>query len=118
MSESDYLRLRRAQKNGTAPKQEPKDPKPIAKKSAKRKVEDKVYKKIVAEFFLISKFCEVLSPICTKIAQGLNHKRKRSPKTWLDKENLERCCNACQTYIEENPDWAVEHGHAVSRFQK
>lgn len=99
-------------------KVEKETPKSIAKVSEKRKEENKEYKKIVVEMMKESKFCEVKSPVCTKIAQGLNHKKKRSPKTLLDKKYLERACNPCNLFIEENQEWAEENGHVISKYSK
>jgi len=114
---NDYLNYRRNLKlNGKTEK--PKDKKPIARQSEKRKTEQPKYKKIVKEMLAQNPNCEIKSPVCTGKAQGLNHKQKRSPKNLLDKANLERSCNACNLYIEEHPDWAQENGHQISRFKK
>lgn len=100
------------------PKKEPKPVKPIAKMSAKRKVEQRQYSKGVSEAIAADPFCKVKSPVCTGKAQGQNHKQKRSPKNWLLPENRENCCNACNLYIELNKDWAEKNGHFISRFSK
>lgn len=98
----------------SAPKEKDK-PAPIAKKSEKTKVNDKAYKKIVAELFLTSKMCEIKSPVCTKIAQGLHHMKKRGIHLF-NKEFLKRSCNACNSFIEANVDWGMEHGFILSKF--
>jgi len=90
----------------------------IKPKSEKRTESDKEYSKIVAELLKKSPMCKVKSPVCTKKAQGAHHKQKRSPKNINDKKNLIECCNMCNNYIEEHPDWATENGFSISRFAK
>lgn len=90
--------------------------KPIAKVAAKRKVTNKEYKKIVNDMLGCNNKCEIKSPVCTGIANGLNHKQKRSPSNLIDIKNLERSCNACNSFVENNVDWAIENGHQISRF--
>lgn len=117
---------RHAEKNGfcihhriyASEKMTEKKPVPVKKVSAKRKVVDKEYKKIVKDLLGKNKRCEVKSPVCTGIAQGLNHKQKRSPKNITKLDNLERACNACNLYIEQNPVWAKEHNHFISKYKK
>lgn len=62
--------------------------------------------------------CEVKSPNCDGKMTGFNHKQKRSPNNLLDRNNLERCCNSCNTFIENNQDWAEKNGHFISKFKK
>lgn len=93
-------------------------PAPIAKQSEKRKVEQRVYVKIVKEKISKDDRCKIKSPVCTGKAQGMNHKQKRSPKNFLVEKNLDRCCNACNTYIEQHPKWAAANGFTVSKFKK
>ncbi len=116
---SDYMRQRQALAMGvkTIPEPELKD-KSIAGKSEKRIKEDKEYKRIVKELMAKSKKCEVCSPVCTQVAQGLHHKQKRSPKNLLNKENLMRACNPCNLWIEENPVESEKLGLTISRFKK
>lgn len=90
---------------------------PLPKVSAKRKQENKQYKKIIKAQFKEDNRCKVNSPDCTGEMEGMNHAQKRSPKNLLDRKNLTPCCNACNRYIENNIDWAKAHGHFVSRFE-
>lgn len=92
--------------------------KPIAKQSKKRKKEQPVYVAMVKAAAAEDDSCEVRSPVCTGKMQGFNHTQKTSPKNRLDRENLKRCCNACNDYIEKNTEWAEENGHLISRFKK
>lgn len=96
---------------------EPSKKKGIANMSKKRSDLQKEYRKLVDRMLKENNKCEVKSPICTGKAQGLNHKQKRTEKNLCDESNVERCCNACNLFIEENPDWAQENGHQISRFK-
>jgi len=89
MPESDYLRHRRSLMTGQKVKEEKPKAKPIAKKSDKRKIEDKEYKKIVKELLNESTECELKTPSCTKVAQGLHHQKRRG-KNLLNKKYLLR----------------------------
>lgn len=64
-----------------------------------------------------SPYCEINSPNCTRAAQGLQHMKGRGVNL-LNRKFLKRACNACNTYCEEHPQWALDHGHAVSRLNK
>lgn len=92
-------------------------PKGLNKVADKRKEEDKEYKKIVAQMASTGKKCEIKSPVCTKVMEGLHHMKKRG-KHYLDRKFLKRSCNPCNRYLEEHPDWAMENGHSVSKFKK
>lgn len=91
--------------------------KAIAKKSDKRKDQDKVYKKIVKEMMAVSDKCELSTPVCIVKAQGLHHMKKRIGFL-TDKRYLKRACNPCQTWCEENPLLAIEKGMSLSKFTK
>lgn len=116
---------RHAQPNGmcvshriyAASKIEPTVIKPIDKKSAKTKVSDKEYKKIVSQYFAASNKCEILSPVCTKIMEGLHHMKKRG-EFLMDKRFLKRSCNACNSFLEANTDWGIENGFILSKFNE
>jgi hypothetical protein len=110
--ESEYMRQRRERMLGIKPPEE-KAVKPIAKKSAKRKTEEKEYKKIVAEMLKADKRCELLTPACTKVAQGLHHMKKRGAN-YLDRKYLKRACNACNVYVEQHPQYALDNGLSLS----
>lgn len=94
---------------------EPEEIKPIAKKSKSMTINHKEYKKIVIEMLLKSKKCEIHSPVCSKIAQGLHHVRKRG-EFLLDRRYLKRACNNCNNYCEQYPEWAIEHGFSLTKF--
>ena len=92
--------------------------KKISIKSVKRKVDDKLYKKILKEVLDKNPECKIKSPVCTGKAQGFDHKQKTSPNNRLNRSNLVPACNACNLYKEVNPVWAEQNGHSVSRFKK
>lgn len=88
------------------------------KKSDTRKIEEKAYKKLVKEMVAVNNRCEIKAEGCTKIAEGLHHKQKRTPNNYLNKNNLIRACNNCNTWIENNPLEAIEKGFSVSKHKK
>lgn len=92
--------------------------KKIPPESKKRIAEKKVYKAQVKEIIKENPNCRINSPVCTGKAQGANHKQKRSPSNYTEKDNLEGACNACNGYCETHPAWAEANGHQISRFKK
>ena len=95
-----------------------KEPKPLPKKSPKRKVEEKEYKKIVKEMLAESNLCDLKVPnVCTKIATGLHHQKKRAGKFYLDRRYLKRSCNECNLWAELYPLQAIELGLSISKFK-
>lgn len=117
MALSPYqLQLRDRKLGISAPKEEVK-PKPINKKSEKRKEEDKEYKKIVKEMLKASDRCEIKEEGCTGKAQGLHHKVKRGKFTLKDKKNLMRACNSCNLWVELHPMEAIDKGYSISKHK-
>ena len=86
--------------------------------SAKRKAEQKEYKKIVASKIKQDDRCKIKSEVCTGKAEGLDHLQKRSPSNMIAEDNLIQSCNACNLYKELNPTWAMNNGFSISRFKK
>jgi|GEM_PF-2391179 len=115
--ESQYLINRRAIMLGQKPPEQKKQQKPIPKKSKKRIEQDKEYKRISKELIEKGKTkCAIKSPVCTGLAQGLDHAKGRVGKNLLDKKHLKPACNACNTYCSDNPQWAKDNCHSVSRL--
>ncbi len=119
---SQYLLHRLALKNGTKASEPPKEKKPIAKAKIKKETKKRAklnrqYRKEVKKAAEESNLCEVNSPECTGIMEGMNHIQKRSAKNLLVKKNLTRSCNACNGYIERHPKWAKDNGHFISKFK-
>lgn len=96
----------------------PKEKKQIPKKSAKRVREEREYLKIVDEVLKVTPMCAVREEGCTGKATGLHHKKKRSPKTYLDKDNLIPCCDSCNLWIELHPLEAIQKGYSISKHIK
>ena len=97
---------------------EEKKPYVMPKKSAKNKTTHKEYLKIVKEFAKESTVCDIKSPNCDGAMQGLHHIIKRSPSNLLDRSNLLRACNACNTFLENNDKWGRDKGFVKSKFKK
>jgi hypothetical protein len=100
-----------------APKVE-KNKVPIARLSEKRKALQKEYVAIVKQMLGEDRTCHVKAPGCHKIANGMQHIEKRSAKNLCDLKNLIRCCGNCQTWIENNPQQAIELKVSKSKFTK
>lgn len=116
--ESEYLRQRRALKNGTAMKDPPKEQKPIAKKSVKMKAEDKEYRKAVALYLANpeNKYCNIqIDESCTNVATCVNHTRRRGANK-MNEMDWEPSCSHCNGEIENKDAWARENGHLKSKF--
>ena len=92
--------------------------KPIPKKSEKRKVDEKEYKKIVKELLSESDLCELnVDGVCIRKAQGLHHMKKRTGKNYLDRKFLKRACNPCNLFCETHPKEAMQLGLVISKFK-
>lgn len=95
-----------------------KEQKPIPKMSAKRKEENKTLDKIRAKKLKENPYCTINSPICERVATGLDHIQKTSPKNRVKEENLTPACSPCNGYKEKFPLWAEANGKSISRFAK
>lgn len=115
--ESQYIIERRERMLGIRPPAAPKEQKPIAKKSAKRKIDHKAYLKIVKEMLKENPNCEIKETGCEGKATGLHHMKKRSPATYLDRAYLKRSCNNCNLWCELHPLEAIQKGHSASKFK-
>lgn len=117
MTESLYLIERRNKMLGIAPPKEEKPAKKISIMSVKRMAQQRLYRKIVKEMLEEDPRCEIKAPGCTKIAEGLQHKVKRSSKNLLNRKNLLRSCNHCNLWIEEHPLEAIAMGVSASKLK-
>lgn len=113
MPETPYLKFRREIKLGNKSATGKKLPKRIPMKSAKMKIDDPQYKRLVKEMLAESNVCELKTPVCTKIAQGLHHTKRRGALL-LVKKYLKRSCNACNGWVERFPVEALKQGLSVS----
>jgi len=82
-----------------------KQPKPINKESDKMKDVKAILKKEYPKYLKTRPFCNIKSPVCTKIATVVNHTRGRGRDEILNKDTWEPSCVHCNTYIESHPDW-------------
>jgi 5-methylcytosine-specific restriction endonuclease McrA len=90
----------------------------IAPRAKKQEVKQKEYVKLVKSMLAENPDCEIKMPGCTGKATGLHHKQKRGPKNFLDPNNLKRCCNHCNLWIELNSKEAIKKELTISRFNK
>lgn len=98
---------------GIAAPKDKENPKPIAKRSVKMKGQIKAYNKIKDDMLKESNLCEIQSVVCTKKATGLQHAKRRGVNL-LNKKYLIRCCDPCNGYCEQHPQWALDNGFAIS----
>jgi len=92
-------------------------PKQIAPRSEKLKEFQKEYVKIVKELLKENNVCELRTPDCTGIAQGLHHMKGRGANL-LNRKYLKRSCNRCNLYVELHPQYALDHGLSISKHKK
>lgn len=97
----------------------PKAPATIPKVSAKRKEENKEYKK-VAEAVKKSGDgkCQINSPACIKSPVHPQHLVGRIGKRLTDRKKMIRACNPCNSYVEKHPTWAKANGFALPKHEK
>jgi len=88
---------------GTA--KEVKPVKEIPKSSEKGKEIKDELKKRYPKYLKKHPFCNIKSPVCTKIAVCVNHTQGRGKNEVLNEETWEPSCIACNSYIEQHPDW-------------
>ena len=97
-----------------APKPLPPKHRPtLRKESPKKAKENAEYKKHIAPLFEDAddfNRCQIKSPICSGMAQGMQHKKRRG-KNLL--KYLKKCCNNCNLFCELKPEWAIANGHAL-----
>lgn len=91
--------------------------KAIDKKSEKQKKLDREYKKLVKQMLDENNLCEMKTPVCTGIAEGLHHMKRRGVNL-MNRKYLKRSCNACNGWAEKNPLKALELGISVKVHTK
>lgn len=95
-----------------------KEQKPIGKRSTEYQSEMRQYKKEVEDYLAKeeNEMCLILSPVCSKKATCVNHKRRRG-KNLRNQSDWEPACVPCNNYLESHHQWAIENGHLVSVHQ-
>ena len=91
-----------------------KPPKPIAKKSAKRVNEEKVYKIKRKQFLEAFPFCEV--KLCRCQSTEVHHKKGRIGSLLTDDNFFMAVCREHHSEIELNPIWAKKNGYSLDRL--
>lgn len=83
--------------------------------SDKKMKELAVYRKLRDEYLNRKPFCEIKSPKCTGITTELHHKKPR--RYFLcDISSFCASCRACNTYVEENHEWARQNGFKIDHL--
>lgn len=85
---------------------------PVSKKT---QVLNDAYKPIRRDFMEENPICQAALPGCTNYATDVHHKKGRGKymlviKTWLS------VCRTCHTWIELNPNEAIELGFSEKRY--
>lgn len=88
--------------------------KPVKKVSDKRAAVNQVYSKQSKEIREARHWCEIKSPVCTGKTEGIHHKKGRG-KYLLSTETFIASCNACNAWVEANPEEAKSLGVAEKR---
>jgi hypothetical protein len=109
----DYLKNRMALKLSAVPVEKKQGG--LKKRSEKMTAEIKQYKPMAAEFLSRpgNQTCKIKSPVCTKKATCINHKKRRG-KNLMNEKYFEPSCGPCNNYIESHSQWALDHGHLIS----
>lgn len=88
----------------------------IKPESKKRAGLNRQYRKLVKGEAEKDNECQVKSPVCTFFMQGMHHVIKRTEGNLIDMDNLLKCCNSCNRFLEQNDAWAREQGFVKSKF--
>jgi hypothetical protein len=88
----------------------------IKRHSAKRSKQNTAYSKQSKEIRAEQPICQVKSPVCTIFSQGAHHVSGRTGDRLTDREKQIGCCNACNTYIEDNSQWAKDNGFKIPDY--
>jgi hypothetical protein len=94
-------------------------PQPIAKKSAKTKVEDVALSNLVKELLAKpeNKYCKIKIDGCTRIATTMNHTKRRFKGSKLNPKYLEPACSNCNIKIENKDKEARDKGHLQTKYK-
>lgn len=113
-----YLTYLRQLKNGEIPPAPPKPRKKIKPFSDKRAKLNREYAKESRPRWK-GKRCEMKTPVCTGMAQGIHHPEgKETREKLLDPDNQMPSCNPCNGWVERNHAKAVKMGLKRSRLKK
>ena len=91
--------------------------KPIAPRSQKRLLEERLYSVKRNVFLQNHPMCEAhVQGICTGQATEIHHKAGKIGKDLIDELNFLAVCRGCHNYIEEKRIWAIEKGFSIKRI--
>jgi len=91
--------------------------KPIAPRSQKRSLEEKLYSLRRKVFLQNHPMCEAhIQGICTGQATECHHKKGRVGKDLLDELNWLALCHSCHEYVENHREFAMEKGFSIKRI--
>ena len=96
----------------------PKKPKPIARESAKRAVQNRLDRKQNKELREKNPECQMKLPGCTGWAQGTQHLEGRIGQRLTDVTKKITACNWCNGYAESHDKEAKDAGVAISKHKK
>lgn len=114
---TDYMKYRRALKNGQANPAAKKKPQKIRQFSKKREKLNRRYAEKSRPFWKDQE-CELKRKGCSRMAEGIHHPGgKDTPKLLMDKNNWMRACNSCNLWCEVNDAEARKLGFKVSRLK-
>lgn len=91
--------------------------KPLARLSAKRSQEEKLYLAKRVLFLAEHPLCEFHIPgICTTTATDVHHMQGRTGENYLDISKWKAGCRSCHMWVEEHPKEAQELGFSIKRI--
>lgn len=91
--------------------------KPIAPRSQKRSLEEKLYSLRRKVFLQNHPMCEAnIQGVCAGQATEIHHKAGKIGKDLIDELNFLAVCRGCHNYIEEKRKWALEMGYSIKRI--
>lgn len=91
--------------------------KPIARRSAKGKADDRNYSTLAKKYKAAHPVCEANLPGCTKKTEDIHHKAGRGANL-CNVDTFLGVCRNCHQTIEQEPEMAKEKGFSVSRLTK
>lgn len=114
---NDYLAYRLKLKNEGKPPKVKKRVK-IAQYSKKRQRANREYAEKSRPWWQ-GKACAIRAPGCNKQAEGIHHmKGKSNIDLLLDERFWLPSCHQCNSYVEQNHEWAVKKGFKLSGLKK
>jgi hypothetical protein len=91
--------------------------KPIASRSPKRILEERVYNVKRKLFIELNPMCQAhIQGVCTGASSEVHHKRGRIGSDLTDETLFLALCHACHEYIENHRAFAIEQGFSIKRI--